>query len=196
MTTGGMGGAGGTGGAAPMGWMAGPPALSNDAACLSWSSVSPDAGEEGHLYVVRLAPPSYPFEVTSVHYELLHAPTGETSCDAQAAHRVEVFVGAGPTPEPSPAVITLAQPAVMLESEGVYVVKAPLPQPITLMQEEFLYVAVELPALQSCILGCEDAKVTDRDYWSNATQSPYSWATLASFGITSHARIGAEGTAQ
>ncbi len=190
------GGAGGQGGAGPSGWTEGPPSLNNDAECLVWSSVYPDPGEEGHLYGVRLTPPSYPFEVTEVHYELLHTPSGETACDAQPAHRVEVFVAATDIPPATPMITQIDNAAVELSGDGIRVVKLTLPQPVTLQTGEHLFIAVEMPGLTACIMTCADAVVSDRDYWSNATMTPYSWATLSSYGIDVHARVGANGTAK
>jgi len=190
------GGAGGQGGEGPSGWTDGPPALNNDADCLTWSSLHPDAGEEGHYYAVRLTPPSYPYEVTGVHYELWHAPNGDYSCDAQPAHKVEVFAAAATAPPASPTVQVLQNDAVSLPNNGIRVVKTPLSSPITLKTGEHLFVSVEMPGLSACVMTCQDAKTSDRDYWSGATAAPYKWATLSSYGINVHGRIGANGSAK
>ncbi len=189
-------GTGGQGGSGPSGWSDGPPALNNDADCLAWESIHPDAGEEGQLYAVRLTPPSYPYEVSGIHYELWHAPSNDYPCDAQPAHRAEVFVATTDAPPASPSVTKIDNKAVSLSGDGIRVVKSSLPSPITLKTGEHLFVALELAGLSTCLMTCKDAKVTTRDYWSNATKAPYSWATVASFGVDAHARIGANGSAK
>ncbi|MBW2454903.1 MAG: hypothetical protein JRI68_10345 [Deltaproteobacteria bacterium] len=190
--TGGTGGQGGQGGEAPTGWYGTTPTLNNDADCLVWGGISPAAGEAGHLYAARLTPPSYPFQVTEVQYELM----GSGECDNTFAHRVEVFVDSATTPPNSPT-ITLLDIAATGANETVRVVTAQLPSPITLQTGEHLFVAVELVTIEtSCVAVCSNATVSDRDWWSNAVAVPYNWATLASFQFDVHARIGANGTAQ
>jgi hypothetical protein len=159
--------------------------------CLTLATVTPAAGEAGHLYAVRLTPPSYPFEVTEVVYEMLH---DGAMCDAQPAHRVEVFVESATAPAASPAnpvVLNVPADAPM----GLYRhVEMALPSPITLVTGEHLFVAVELPNVDSsCIATCDGATVFDRDYWSGATAAPYSWATLNSYMIDANALVGING---
>ncbi len=81
---------------------------------------------------------------------------------------------------------------------NVRVVTATLLTPITLTAGEHLFVAVELPVAEtSCMAVCDGAPSNDdHDWWSNATDAPYNWATLGSFGLHVLARIGANGTAQ
>ncbi len=190
--SGGSGGQGGQGGEAPTGWFGTIPTLNNNAECLEWGAISPAEGEAGHLYAARLTPPSYPFEVTEVQYELM----GGGECDSTTAHRVEVFVDSATTPSNSPTITQLDISATGT-TEFVRVVTAQLPSPITLQTGEHLFVAVELVTIEaSCIATCGGATVADRDWWSNAVAAPYSWATLASFNFDVHARIGANGTAQ
>lgn len=190
--TGGTGGQGGQGGEAPTGWFGTTPTLNNDADCLEWMAVTPAENEAGHLYAVRLTPPSYPFEVTEVQYELF----GTEECDSTTAHRVEVFVDTATTPPASPTITQLDIPATGT-TEPVRVVTAQLTSPITLQTGEHLFVAVELVNIGgSCMAACGGATIADRDWWSNAAAAPYSWATLASFQLDAHARIGANGTAQ
>ena len=145
--------------------------------------------EAGHLYGVRLVPDSYPFEVGEIVYEMADSG-GE--CDSRDAHRVEVYVGSTVAPPNMPTnPVTLNIPAIT-QNMGIRVVKAPLPTSITLTVGQYLFVAVELAVAEtSCIMVCQNATVTDRDYWSNATTSPYDWATLASSQLLVHARIGA-----
>ncbi len=190
--TGGTGGHGGQGGEAPTGWFGTTPTLTNDADCLEWMAVAPAENEAGHLYAARLTPPSYPFLVTEVQYEL----AGGGDCDSSFAHRVEVFVDSATTPAASPTVTQLDIVATS-GTEPVRVVTAQLPSPITLQTGEHLFVAVELVTVDtSCIAACGGATITDRDWWSNATAAPYSWASMASFQLDAHARIGANGTVQ
>ncbi len=184
-------GTGGMGGGGPSGWAGPVPSLQNDPDCSTWMVVAPAAGEAGHLYAVRLTPGSYPFTVDEIVYEL--GDDGDT-CDATPAHRVEVFVDTASAPAGTPAGTVVLDIPAAGSNAGVRVVSAPLPAPITLSAGEHLFVAVELPAVgSSCVMACGGAAVTDRDYWSNATIAPYPWATLDSFGIDAHARVGANG---
>ncbi len=190
--TGGDGGQGGQGGEAPTGWFGTIPTLNNDPDCLEWGAITPAEQEAGHLYAARLTPPSYPFEVTEVQYELM----GGGNCDSTPAHRVEVFVDSATTPPASPT-ITQLDIAATGATEPIRVVTVGLPSAITLQTGEHLFVAVELVNVESsCVATCGGATVADRDWWSNAVAAPYSWATLASFNFDVHARIGANGTAQ
>jgi hypothetical protein len=191
---GGYGAAGGTGGqgGSVHGWAADPPVLNNDAACQWPQTLAPNPGEAGHLYAARLTPPSYPFEITEIHYELV----GDDPCDSSPAHRVEIFVDTAVAPAASPSVTQLDIPAAGA-TEPVRVVKEILPSPITLQSGEHLFVAVELVNQgSSCLAVCEGAAAWDRDYWSNATGAPYAWQALSDYGLYIHGRIGANGTAQ
>jgi hypothetical protein len=76
----------------------------------------------------------------------------------------------------------------------VRVVQQSLPTPIELAQDEHIFVALELPNVDtSCVAVCANASFDDRDYWSGAVAAPYDWQTLASFGFHVSARIGANG---
>ncbi|MEJ7733903.1 MAG: hypothetical protein WKG00_32505 [Polyangiaceae bacterium] len=192
---GGAGGAGGEGGGEtlPPGWYETPPDLANDKVCDNPSYIYPAPGEAGHLYGVRLTPPSYPYAVTSVQYELV----GIDDCLVTTAHHVEVFVSTNTVPPNEPTLVASVDVAGAPAQQPSYVVQAPLPDPVVLVDGEHLFVAVELPLVEaSCIAVCQDASANDRDYWSNAAVMPYDWATLASFGYPYHARIGANGAPQ
>jgi hypothetical protein len=172
-------------------WYESPPDLNNDPECLYPGYVYPLPGNEGHLYAVRLTPPSYPYRVTEVHYEL----DGSDSCDPSAPHRVELSVGSGVEPSNTPNLVATLQIPAGDSAASFRVVKEQLPTPIVLQAGEQLFVAVSLPWETSCIAGCHGAQEADRDYWSNATQPPYDWVTLMSYGTDMHARIGVDGTA-
>jgi hypothetical protein len=199
--TGGAGAAGGMGGMGggpplPTGWVGDTPDLNNDAECLVWDGVSPAANENGHLYAVRLTPPSYPYTVTEVVYEMFH--DGGRNCDSSRAHRVEVFVGNAATPDNNPTNPAMIDVPAVNIGNGTRVVTETLPSPLTLQMGEHLFVGVEMIAGDvddgpTCLATCGGATVTDRDWWSNAAAAPYNWATLSSFGIDNHARIGANG---
>ena len=188
---GGMGGAGTGGDSGPSGWVGEVPILNNDAACVQWGKVAPGVTEAGHLYGVRLVPPSYPFDVNEVVYELVD--DGDT-CDATPAHRVEVYVDTAVAPPNMPNAPTVLNVPASSGHSGVRVVKVSLPTTMTLTAGQYLFVAVALPtAGTSCIAACDGATITDRDFWSNAAMVPYNWSTLASDGFLIHARIGANG---
>jgi hypothetical protein len=192
---GGSAGEGGAGGGLtlPPGWYETPPDLANDKDCDNPSYVFPAAGEASHLYAVRLTPPSYPYAVTSVQYEL----AGIDECVVTTDHHVEVFISTNTVPPNEPTLVASLDVDGAAAQTPFYVVEAPLPDEVVLVDGEHLFVAVELPVVEgSCIAVCQDAPVDDRDYWSNAAAMPYDWATLASFRLPYHARIGANGAPQ
>jgi hypothetical protein len=192
---GGGGGSGGEGGGGklPPGWYETPPDLANDKECAAPSYIYPVEGEASHLYGVRLTPPSYPYAVTSIHYELL----GVDDCLVTTDHHVEVFVSTTTVPPNEPTLVASIDVDGAPAQGPSYVVQSPLPDEVVLVAGEHVFVAVELPlVMASCIAVCLDAPVDDRDYWSNAAAMPYDWATLASFGYPYHARIGANGAPQ
>src|SRR5262245_19728844 len=131
----GSGGAGGEGGAtAPPPWHDDPPTLSI-AACVERNmSVVPNPGNEGHLAEVRLTPPSYPFQITGIEYELFHGMTNDGGiCDATLAHRVEIYVDTAVTPSNTPTIAAqLDLPAAAVPAEATRLVKEALTMPITL----------------------------------------------------------------
>jgi hypothetical protein len=192
---GGSAGEGGSGGGImlPPGWYEAPPDLANDKACDDPSFIYPAPGEAGHLYGVRLTPPSYPYVVTSIQYELV----GLESCLITTDHRVEVFVSTDIVPPGTPTLLASIDVQGAAAQGPSLVVESPLVDDLVLQDGEHLFVAVELPLVEaSCIAVCRDAPVADRDFWSNGVAPPYPWATLASFGYQYHARIGANGAPQ
>jgi hypothetical protein len=192
---GGSGGEGGAGGGVMLtpGWFDPPPDLANDKECLVPAIIYPAPGEAGHLYAVRLTPPSYPYAVTSIQYELV----GGAGCLITSDHRVEVFVSTETVPPNAPTLVATIDIDGAAAEGASFAVESTLQDEVVLLDGEHLFVAVELPIVEgSCIAVCKDAPVVDRDYWSNAAASPYNWATLASFGYPYHARIGVNGAPQ
>ncbi|APR88272.1 hypothetical protein A7982_13621 [Minicystis rosea] len=181
---------GGGGGTLQSSWYEPPPAINNDPECINPTYAYPLPGNEGQLYAVRLTPPSYPYKVTDVHYEL----AGIGDCDSSAPHRVEFSVGSGVAPSNTPNLVAKLDIPTGDAAASFRVVKKNLPSPIILQAGEQLFVAVSLTWGTSCIAACHDAEEADRDYWSNATQAPYDWATLMSYGTDTHARIGVNGS--
>jgi len=174
----GAGGSGGTGGD-------GAEVLTNTPLCDFGTNVHPLEGEYGHWAAARLTPPSYPFEVQSIRYEL---DVFNEGC-AAFAHDVFVFVESAIAPSATPTEIERWTIAVG-EAEGA--VARPLTSPITLQTGEHLFIAVEMagtsPASRMCIRSCREHQGTsvflpERNYWSNATATPLPWADLQTFNL-------------
>ncbi len=160
--------------------------------CSSGAALKAFPEEAGHRYAQRVTPPSYPFTVDEIRYNLLHdvQPGGQNEgCRADQPHAVEMFVvphGAGPTADPIEVFrypVTAATPGSSLT-----VVTHTLPATLTLEEGEDLFVAFEMAYEDEdsrvCLSSCFDpaTHVATNHYWSNSTTSPYPWVTLASFG--------------
>lgn len=160
--------------------------------------------ETGHLAAGRLAPPSYPFEVESIGYDLA-APGGSADCDLSLPHRVDVYVASGVAPSNTPSVVQSFD--VPAGSAANHSVDLELASPITLTSGQSLFVAVEMAGNGTsttstkavCIAACRLAAgaLSDVDYWSNAAATPYAWADMVDdFGFTYNYTIRATGTAR
>jgi len=156
------------------------------AKCTSWSAVMPLAGEEGQLAAARLSPPTWPFTIDRIVYSLLHGEQGDVECNAGYSHRVELFTGTSPLPDATPTATVVVVPEEVVQSTERLVVMD-LDPPLTLQQDEHLFVAVELVGVYpdvGCLSLCTDGQTYgDRNWWSNATAAPYSWAQLDSYGV-------------
>lgn len=176
------------------------------AECKVPESIAPILPDEaGHLAATTLTPPSYPFEVTAVAYDLL-GTAAAGACNSTLAHRVDVFVIAGnePPADPDDAVSMVsfdvaADPAAT-ESR---LVEVELDESIVLEEGQSLVVAVQMAgdaelATSVCLQACRDTGgVADLDWWSNAAASPYAWADMVGdFGFISNFMTRAQGEAQ
>ncbi len=186
-----------TGGGLPP-WGGTPPTLTIAPCTDANTYVSPDAGNEGQLAAGRLTPPTYPFQVTSIEYELVMNDPASAPCDATLAHRVEIYVDTNVTPSNTPVIAATfdvaAMPGIPVNTHRL--VTRTLATPITLTAGQNLFVAVELAGTgpdHLCIPLCAGTGADDRNYWSNATMPPYNWATLASFNNMDNLRVGANG---
>ncbi len=177
-----------------------PGTLSNNPHCPCSGWLFPNAGEEGQLAAARLVPDSHPFTVTDIAYPLAGGSDhGSVDCVNGRAHRVEVFVGSDTFPEASPSQVQVIDVPETANSDADRRVELTLDSPVTLNEGESLFVAVELVGSHprvSCMLTClEVPELADRNYWSNATEAPYSWAQLSSYGIPGNIHLEAGGYA-
>jgi len=166
----------------------------------SKADVGPDLKTEvGDPAVARITPPSYPFKVTKISYQL----TGmEAKCGTNIAHAVSVY--AGPTvdtPPTTPTDVQRIEVAGSAADQATYLVTETLPTLIVLTQGQDLYVAVEMDAnaaktVAVCLDGCHINADDHRQFWSENTQAPFTWATLYSFGVAVDYAIWAEGEPQ
>ncbi len=155
--------------------------------CKQWTAVMPLSGEEGQLAAARLTPPHWPFSVDKVVYQLLHGDQDGVQCNAEYPHRLELFTAEGPAPaaEPADVLVMVTEEDDVQGTERIVVVE--IDPPITIEQDEDLFVAVELTGNYpevGCLSMCTDGVThDDRNYWSNATEAPYSWAELSGYGV-------------
>jgi hypothetical protein len=189
--TGGGGGIGGGGGSAPI-------FVGNNytPTCADYGYLTPYPSEYSHRSAARLTPPYYPFEVQAIRYEIGNSSTGD--CDTALEHLVEVFKDTATTPAATPTVLAsfTTNTGVTDPPDTVRTIEETLATPVTLETDEHLYVAVEMAGdggsgLAVCVSMCLGVPGdADRNFWSNAATTPYSWATLASFGMSENIRIG------
>jgi len=171
--------------------------ISAAATCGPDTAVFPAPGEEGMYYAVRLTPPAYPFVVTAIEYEIDANPGAGVNCLASLAHSVQVFTATTVAPPTTPTVLeeidVPADPSIVSDRA----VHADLTTPITLDTGEDLFVSLKMTGLTPdilCVKTCVDPDPDfDRNYWSNATMAPFSWARLHTFGLDDDARIEALG---
>ena len=155
--------------------------------CKEWSAVMPLPGEEGQLAAARLTPPFWPYDVDKVVYQLLHGEADGVQCNASYPHRVELFTAAGPNPpaEPEDVLVVVTEEEEVPGTERLVIMD--FDPPLTIEDGEDLFVAVELTGNYpdvGCFSMCTDGSTHgDRNWWSNATGAPYSWAELASYGV-------------
>ena len=171
----------------------------NGCPCHGWLYPSP--GEEGHLAAARLVPPSWPYEVSSLSYPLAGDSSDDTDievhCQNGLAHRVEVWAGTDATPAATPANVQVLQVLATDQQTNDRTVEVSLNTPLLLQEGEYLFVGIELTGgypETACLLMCQEVQeFADRNYWSNATSAPYSWARLSSYGIPGNIELEAQG---
>lgn len=155
--------------------------------CKSWTAVMPLQGEEGQLAAARLTPPYWPFDVDKVVYQLLHGEQDGVQCNAAQSHRVELFMAdtADPPAEPADVTVVVTEEDEVEGTERLVVMD--FDPPLSIEQDEHLFVAVELTGTYpdvGCLSMCTDGTTfDDRNWWSNATEAPYSWAQLSGYGV-------------
>jgi hypothetical protein len=69
--------------------------------CANLSALRPGFGEDGHWAAVRLTPNSYPFDLDTVRFFLLHDPNmtiGSIPCTSNHAYTMRLYITSGTTP--------------------------------------------------------------------------------------------------
>ena len=168
------------------------------------SPLLPD--ETGQLVGTRLTPAAYPFTVTEIAY-IVGADT-IAECNGGLAHRVEMIRSSGgdvPSNNPMADGVLIDVPAdSTATAPSAREMTIELDTPIVLASGESLIVAIQLPgdgadppATSLCIRTCaEPGSLAGVDYWSNATEAPYSWADLVvDFGFENNNYIYLRGDA-
>ena len=170
--------------------------------CQQGSVVGPSVPQEANHYAAAvLTPPSLPFTVTTVGYDLV--AKADDRCVNTLGHRVDVFVVNAQSPltaSPSTDAVDYLTMNVP-ESRGVEskrTVRLVLERPIRINEGEQLVVAVQLGqfgANKLCIGMCTDtAGSPGRNLWSNAANEPFDWQDLlVDFRLTGHLVVHLEG---
>lgn len=160
--------------------------------------VIPD--ELGHYATARLRPPSYPFVVNQITYDLLSPPG--TPCDASFAHEVRLIVSSAASPPTSPSTdgTLVATGTGVAGGSDSRTLVLDLPEEVRLDEGEYLYVAVKLnggATTAMCIGACATGTpLSDVDFWSAAAAEPYRWADMVDdYGFTYNFTIRARGHA-
>ena len=171
--------------------------------CTPWA-VAPCDGEERHWVATRFEPSAYPFVASQVSYTLAGNRVDAPRCNSTLGHRAAVYIG-GPTPDSNPVILETfaisADPSAINDRQ----ITLWLTVPAELQAGQYLYVSIQnagnataAPSCNelgnySCVATCKDPEYGEASFWSNANQPPFSWQTLASFGIDADARIGVFG---
>ena len=155
-------------------------------ACGALRVLYPGPGELGHWAGVRLTPPAYPFEVRSVDADLVTGrPTNGPDCVLNHEHRVGLWIIEGDVPEASPV---FDRTLVVVGGGAI-----PAFDPLRLEAGQHLMVAVEMSGegdTATCLHLCGSSRSEpNRNFWSNATAAPFSWAELSGFGITQNVEV-------
>lgn len=179
-----------------------PAELSNTPAdCKHIALVAPVLpGEADSWFATRLRPLAWPATITDVAYGLPH----EDDCDAGLAHAVIIFAVDAGVPVGDPLSVPGAQyrdVKASPESAGLVPIELHLDEPITLLEGQDLFIAVQTTAnadasASLCIAACTDGGGTPGvNWWSETTEAPFNWSDLvADLGFTHDLMVTASGT--
>lgn len=171
--------------------------------CTPWA-VAPCDGEENHWVATRFEPSAYPFVASEVSYTLAGNRVDAPRCDSTLGHRASVYIG-GSAPESDPVILQTFEVAGDPSATNDRPITLWLMAPTELKAGEYLYVSIQnagnataAPSCNeagnyTCVSTCRGTENGDASFWSNADAPPFSWQTLASFGIAADARIGVYG---
>lgn len=153
------------------------------ASCSSGHGIAPlIPAELGHYAAARLTPPSYPFTVDQISYDLVTPPGAP--CNAEFAHEVRLVVSdtAAPSASPSTDGTLVAVGAGSASGSTARTMVLDLETSITLTAGQHLFVSIQLTGDADsalCVGACQTGSpISDVDYWSNAAAEPYSWADM------------------
>ncbi|MBT3223154.1 MAG: hypothetical protein HN348_29115 [Proteobacteria bacterium] len=161
----------------------------DDEACTldsAWASLSPSAGEEGHRAAARLEPPAYPFNVTAARIVLFH---DYADCLSGGEYSVQVYVDGSNSPPstPAPIVTALFPPVLLVGNFRTFQIS--FTPALELTGGDQLFISVDFDGkspITSCVAMCTNQYQANTNYWSNADNTPYPWATLETYSINSN----------
>ena len=140
--------------------------------------------EDGHWSAARITP-GQDMQVNEVRVHLYHAP-GEAPLNCNAATTVAIWVtDASEPPADATPDDTISVPEGSVgENERVL----RLVTDLEVAADESVFVAIQMIATSSeatCVRTCSDASGADDNFWSNAADEPFDWATFTDIGIDS-----------
>lgn len=169
--------------------------FSNHPQCQNYGQIAPAYGEEGHWIASRIQPPVYPFTVDEITYTSLYFP-GQ-GCSPEFEHFVQIWAD-GPAPISDPILHDELTVPMGTSSTVNRQFVHNLSNPITLQQDEYLYVSIQLMGWYpyvSCLQTCEDNdSLPEYTWWSHAIMSPFSWTNLDIWGINASLDVRVDGS--
>jgi hypothetical protein len=180
------------------------PTLTNrDPSCLQGTTMGavgnqPAGLDRPFMVAARLTPAAYPATVTAIRYWLAPKNWGDrvTHCDTAIPHRFEVHVGAAAAPASNPTVLqTQSVTAPRQDAEQAQVRRA-LTAPLTLQQDQHLFVVVEVAAdtqrkTSLCVAYCQGLGLESFSS-GDAVKPPYLWQSFKDKGYGADLVITAE----
>lgn len=157
------------------------------AACHPETIVQALPEERGHWAAERLVPPTTPFLVDAIEYQLSGQIQNAPTCAANLSHQVFVVSAPDGLPPASPAAIAGYRVFdVRLPDATSTLTQFTLDPPLEVDVGEALFVGVEIGVFsdlddtQLCVGVCKEIpeRIPGVSFWSNAASAPYPWADL------------------
>ena len=152
--------------------------------CSEAGAINADPTDPAFIITTHITPTNYPFTITNIHYMLQPPFAKGTDCDNGLAHRAELHVGDGATPQASPTIAASFDVAADTATDAGRWVVHGLSTPVQLTTGQSIYLMVEIPARVGgktlCPLVCSDNSPSgDRSFIDvDSNQPPYQWESF------------------